>query len=83
MVVLTCSIAESAEQKVVSEIGRYNLRYRNTGSPVVPVGCMAQRIGLQVAKIPMCQLVSGPRHLGLVPQGIQDVLADGAHRDFS
>ena len=84
VVLVTCSIREKAEQKVVSEIGRYNLRYRNTGSPaVVLVGCMAQRIGLQVAKKFQCvRLVSGPRHLGLVPQGIQDVLADGAQRFF-
>ncbi len=84
VILVTCSIREKAEQKVVSEIGRYNLRYRNTGSPaVVLVGCMAQRIGLQIAKKFRCvRLVSGPRHLGLVPQGIEDALADGARRFF-
>lgn len=84
VILVTCSIREKAEQKVVSEIGRYNLKYRETGSPSVAlVGCMAQRIGLQVAKKFQCvKLVSGPRHLGLVPQGIEDALTDGAQRFF-
>lgn len=84
VVLVTCSIREKAEQKVVSEIGRYNLKYRNNGSPAVAlVGCMAQRIGPQVAKKFQCvRLVSGPRHLGMVPQGIDDALADGSLRFF-
>lgn len=84
IILVTCSIREKAEQKVASEIGRYDLRYRKTGSPaVVLVGCMAQRIGLSISKkFPCVRLVSGPRHLGLVPQGIEDSFSDGAQRFF-
>ena len=84
IIMVTCSIREKAEQKVASEIGRYDLRYRKTGSPaVVLVGCMAQRIGLSISKkFPCVRLVSGPRHLGLVPQGIEDSFSDGAQRFF-
>lgn len=84
IILVTCSIREKAEQKVASEIGRYDLRYRNTGRPAVAlVGCMAQRIGLRISKKFQCvRLVSGPRHLGLVPQGIEDALADGSKRFF-
>lgn len=84
IILVTCSIREKAEQKVASEIGRYDLRYRKTGSPAVAlVGCMAQRVGLPISKKFQCvRLVSGPRHLGLVPQGIEDSLSDGAQRFF-
>ena len=84
IIMVTCSIREKAEQKVASEIGRYDLRYRKTGSPAVAlVGCMAQRIGLSISKkFPCVRLVSGPRHLGLVPQGIEDSFSDGAQRFF-
>jgi tRNA-2-methylthio-N6-dimethylallyladenosine synthase len=84
VVLVTCSIREKAEQKVTSEIGRYDLRFRNTGLPmVVLVGCMAQRIGEKMAKkFPCIKLVSGPRHLGLVPQGIEEAANDGRARFF-
>ena len=84
IILVTCSIREKAEQKVASEIGRYDLRYRKTGSPAVAlVGCMAQRIGLSISKKFQCvRLVSGPRHLDLVPQGIEDSFSDGAQRFF-
>lgn len=79
VVLVTCSIRDKAEQKVVSEIGRYDVSYRKTGRPaVILVGCMAQRVGREMAKkFPCVKLVSGPRHLGLVPQGIEDVLSGG------
>jgi len=84
VILVTCSIREKAEQKVASEIGRYDVRYRKTGSPAVAlVGCMAQRIGLSISKKFACvRLVSGPRHLGLVPLGIEDALSDGSQRFF-
>lgn len=84
VVLVTCSIRDKAEQKVVSEIGRYDIRYKASGTPtVVLIGCMAQRIGREVAKrFPCVKLVSGPRHLGLVPQGVEDVLKDGQPRFF-
>ncbi len=80
IIMVTCSIREKAEHKVSSDIGRYDLSFRKTGSPsVVLVGCMAQRIGLSISKKFSCvKLVVGPRHLGLVPQGIEDALSGSA-----
>ena len=84
VVLVTCSIREKAEQKVASEIGRYEVSRRKGGKPAVAlIGCMAQRIGIQMSKkFPCIRLVSGPRHLGLVPQGLEDALSDGKQRFF-
>ena len=84
VVLVTCSIREKAELKVISEIGRYDLKYKKTGLPyVVLVGCMAQRIGMETAKRFSCvKLVSGPRHLGLILQGISDIMLDNRARYF-
>lgn len=84
VLLVTCSIREKAEQKVASEIGKYDASYRKNGSPaVILVGCMAQRAGAEMAKKFRCvRLVSGPRHLGLVPQGIEDAMEDGKTRFF-
>jgi len=84
VILVTCSIREKAEQKVASEIGRYEVSYRRSAKPAVAlIGCMAQRIGIQMAKKFSCvRLVSGPRHLGLVPQGLEDSLSDGRQRFF-
>lgn len=85
VIMVTCSIREKAEQKVASEIGRYDVRCRKgeAKTAVVLVGCMAQRIGREMAKKFACvKLVSGPRHLGLIPQGIEDVMKDGVPRFF-
>ena len=82
IILVTCSIREKAEHKVISTIGRYDLSYRNNSTPIVIlVGCMAQRIGVNLAKKFRCiKLVSGPRHLGLVPDMIENVLRDGKTR---
>ena len=84
VILVTCSIREKAEQKVASEIGRYDAVWRREGSPSVAlIGCMAQRIGADTAKKFRCvKIVSGPRHLGLVPQGIEDAMNDGRVRFF-
>lgn len=84
VMLVTCSIREKAEQKAASEIGRYDLQRRRTGKPaVVLVGCMAQRIGREMAKkFPCVKLVSGPRHLGLVPQAAAEITPDCAPRLF-
>ena len=84
VILVTCSIREKAEQKVASEIGRYDAVWKRKGSPSVAlIGCMAQRIGADTAKKFRCvKIVSGPRHLGLVPQGIEDAMNDGRTRFF-
>ena len=84
VVLVTCSIREKAEHKVISEIGRYDALYKKNARPAVAlVGCMAQRIGRETAKKFKCiRLVSGPRHLGLVPEGIEASLSEGTVRMF-
>lgn len=84
VLLVTCSIREKAEQKVASEIGKYEVNYRRQGRPsVILVGCMAQRVGQEMAKKFSCvRVVSGPRHLGFVPQAVEDALSDGAPRFF-
>jgi tRNA-2-methylthio-N6-dimethylallyladenosine synthase len=76
---VTCSIRDKAEQKVASDIGRYDARYSESKKPVVALtGCMAQRTGEEIAHRFSCvRLVSGPRHLGLVPGGIERALDSG------
>lgn len=68
-VFITCSIRDKAEQKVISELGRFRPMWRANGRPrVALLGCMAQRTGRSVAeKFPWVSVVSGPRHIGSVP----------------
>ncbi|MCX7827834.1 MAG: tRNA (N6-isopentenyl adenosine(37)-C2)-methylthiotransferase MiaB [Thermanaerothrix sp.] len=74
-VYVTCSIRDKAEQKVLSEIGRFG-KLKNPPL-VVLVGCMAQRTGSHVAaRFPWVRVVAGPRHLGMVPQAVEDSLKD-------
>ncbi|MDO5116498.1 MAG: tRNA (N6-isopentenyl adenosine(37)-C2)-methylthiotransferase MiaB [Synergistaceae bacterium] len=84
VLLVTCSIREKAEQKVASEIGRYEAMRRAKGRPAVAlVGCMAQRIGVEMAKRFSCvRLVSGPRHLGLVPRAVTEIGTAGTPRFF-
>ena len=84
VILVTCSIREKAEQKVASEIGRYDAVYKRKKSPAVAlVGCMAQRIGREMAKKFSCvRLVSGPRHLGLVPQAVTEISSGTQPRFF-
>lgn len=76
---VTCSIRDKAEQKVLSEIGRFG---KLKEPPlVVLVGCMAQRTGSSVAsRFPWVRVVAGPRHLGMVPDAVDSSLADGKLR---
>lgn len=84
VILVTCSIRAKAEQKVTSEIGRYDLSYRHKKKPyVVLVGCMAQRIGREISRKFQCvRVVSGPRHLGLVPQAVTEISQGMSQRYF-
>lgn len=73
-----CSVRDKAEQKVWSELGRYAERWENDRRPIVAVtGCIAQNIGKKIlARYPWVRLVSGPRHIGKVPDGIETALTE-------
>ncbi|MDI9370296.1 MAG: tRNA (N6-isopentenyl adenosine(37)-C2)-methylthiotransferase MiaB [Synergistaceae bacterium] len=67
-----CSIRDKAEQKVWSDLGRYAVRWNREGRPLVAVvGCVAQRVGRRMAvRFPWVRFVSGPRHIGEVPDAL-------------
>lgn len=81
---VTCSIRAKAEQKVWSEIGRLEHRHRLQGAPLVAViGCMAQRLkDAFVSRFSNVRLVAGPRSLGRVPEGLEQVLKGDKPRLF-
>jgi len=76
VIFVTCSIREKAEQKVWSEIGRLDARWRRMGEPeVVVIGCMAQRLGNKfLDRFKSVCLVAGPRNLGKVPAELSRAL---------
>jgi tRNA-2-methylthio-N6-dimethylallyladenosine synthase len=73
-----CSVRDKAEQKVWSELGRYSTSWEKERRPVVAVtGCIAQNLGKKLlSRYPWVRLVSGPRHIGLVPDGIESALSE-------
>lgn len=72
-VFITCSIRDKAEQKAVSDLGRFRRSWERGRCPrVVLMGCMAQRTGAEIArKFPWIKIVAGPRHIGSVPEAIE------------
>jgi tRNA-2-methylthio-N6-dimethylallyladenosine synthase len=72
-----CSVRDKAEQKVWSELGRYSTSWEKSRRPVVAVtGCIAQNIGKKMlSRYPWVRLVSGPRNIGLVPDGLESALS--------
>lgn len=77
---VTCSIRDKAEHKVISELGRFRPFWEEGRRPMVALlGCMAQRIGGEMArKFPWVRVVAGPRHLGAVPEAIRSALEQEA-----
>ena len=75
-----CSVRDKAEQKVWSELGRYSSSWEKFRRPVVAVtGCIAQNMGKKIlSRYPWVRLVSGPRHIGLVPDGLETALSEAA-----
>ena len=68
-----CSIRDKAEQKVWSDLGRFAPRWETEGRPFAAVtGCIAQNVGAAMAsRFPWVRFVSGPRHIGAVPEGLE------------
>lgn len=75
-----CSIRDKAEQKVWSELGRYGSRWAKTHCPIVAMtGCIAQNIGdVMLKRYPWVRIVSGPRHIGCLPDAIESALITGS-----
>jgi tRNA-2-methylthio-N6-dimethylallyladenosine synthase len=79
VIFVTCSIRDKAEQKVISELGRFRRLWEKNRRPrVALVGCMAQRTGAEIAKkFPWVRVVVGPRSLGAAPESIVSALESG------
>ncbi|NLA91734.1 MAG: tRNA (N6-isopentenyl adenosine(37)-C2)-methylthiotransferase MiaB [Synergistaceae bacterium] len=72
-----CSIRDKAEQKVWSDLGRFAPRWEREGKPYVAVtGCVAQNVGRRMlSRFPWVRFISGPRHIGAVPEGLERLMA--------
>ena len=79
-----CSIRDKAEQKVWSDLGRYAQRWSKEKRPFVAVaGCVAQSVGRKMAsRFPWVRFVSGPRHIGSVPDGVEALMTSPGEKLF-
>lgn len=70
-----CSVRAKAEQKVWSELGLYDSSWKKSQRPLVALtGCIAQRIGVNALnRFPYVRLVAGPRHIGFLPDAIEQI----------
>ncbi len=70
-----CSVRAKAEQKVWSELGLYDSSWKKYQRPLVALtGCIAQNIGLNALnRFPYVRLVAGPRHIGFIPDAIEQI----------
>ncbi len=70
-----CSVRAKAEQKVWSELGLYDSSWKKSQRPLVALtGCIAQRIGINALnRFPYVRLVAGPRHIGFLPDAIEQI----------
>ena len=77
-----CSVRAKAEQKVWSELGLYDPSWRKNHRPLIALtGCIAQRIGERaLARFPYVRLVAGPRHIGLLPDAIAQIVSRPSSR---
>ncbi|WP_298780487.1 tRNA (N6-isopentenyl adenosine(37)-C2)-methylthiotransferase MiaB [uncultured Fretibacterium sp.] len=85
LVVITgCSVRAKAEQKVWSDLGRYEASWSGHHRPVLALtGCIAQSLGKRaLSRFPWVRLVSGPRHIGMLPDGLERVVAEDVKLDL-
>ena len=70
-----CSVRAKAEQKVWSELGLYDSSWKKYQRPLIALtGCIAQNIGLNALnRFPYVRLVAGPRHIGFLPDAIEQI----------
>jgi tRNA-2-methylthio-N6-dimethylallyladenosine synthase len=82
---VTCSVREKAEQKTLSELGKFRRSWELSRKPKIALlGCMAARIGEETAgKFPWIRVSAGPAHIGLVPDAMDDVAGSGSRYIFT
>ena len=76
----TCSIREKAQEKVFSELGRWNeLKKKRPGMVIGVGGCVASQEGETISRrAPYVDLVFGPQTLHRLPQMLDGFLLNGA-----
>ena len=79
IIFFTCSVRDRAEQKALSEIGKFRRGWESARKPYIALlGCMASRIGAAAAKkFPWIMVAAGPAHIGLVPEAMEKALGEG------
>lgn len=79
VIFVACSIRDKAEHKVWSELGRFEESWNESRHPYVAVtSCMAQNVGDELTRrFPWVRVVSGPRHLGDLPQALDQAWSTG------
>ncbi len=74
----TCAVRESAENKVWSRLGRIHSLRKNTTPPVMVLsGCMAQlpeTVDRIRRRLPYVQIITGPGHIHKIPELVQKAL---------
>ncbi len=82
VVVNTCSIRQSAENKALGYIGNLKHDKEKRGAIIALCGCMAQREGVAseiFRRSPQVDIVLGTYHLHHLPQYIAEVMAGARH----
>mgnify|MGYP002624232224 CR=1 FL=1 len=76
IIITGCSVRAKAEQKVWSEMGRYENSWKKFKRPIVALtGCVAQNLGQKaLSRFQWVKLVSGPRHIGLLPDALEQII---------
>lgn len=71
----TCSVRQHAEERVMSNLGHLKTVKKSNPDLIVGViGCMAQRLGEELLKHPVVDLVAGPANIARIPEMLDDVL---------
>lgn len=78
IIITGCSVRAKAEQKVWSELGRYENLWNRYKKPFIALtGCIAQSLGKKaLTRFPWVRLISGPRHIGLLPDALEKLMTD-------
>lgn len=74
----TCSVREKAEEKVYSELGRYNLLKKKRPDMIIGVGgCVGQQEGKRIQKrAPYVDIVFGPQTYHRLPEIVKRIRRD-------
>lgn len=78
----TCSIREKAQEKVYSELGRWNeIKQKRPGVVIGVGGCVASQEGVAITRrAPYVDLVFGPQTLHRLPKMLDAIVTEGSNQ---